>query len=98
MPNKNLKEVIVDKKVVPLHFNKRASPILIKGNNYYICFGFNKATPCVLLNILDGDKQNIEVQIGIRNTSPLGYGDINVVKADEIGETPEQAVLNCQTF
>lgn len=98
MKIKKDKEVRVEKHITPIHFNQRKEPELIVGNSYYISFGMNKATPCVLLKIIDGGKAiPKQIQIGIKDNSELGYGDINIVYGNEIGLTPEEAVINSQT-
>ncbi|HEY8659866.1 MAG TPA: hypothetical protein VIL78_12570 [Hanamia sp.] len=99
MKVKKDKEIKVGNHVKPIHFKLRKEAELIIGNDYYISFGMNKAVPCILINIIDNGKEiPKQVQIGIKDNSPLGYGDINVVYSDEIGLTPEEAVINTQTF
>ncbi len=93
------KIIKVGKHIKPIHFMVRKEPELIIGKNYYISFGMNKAIPCVLLNVMDNGKEiPKQVQIGIKDNSQLVYGNINVVYSDEIGLTPEEAVVNTQTF
>jgi len=98
MTIKKDKEIKVDKHVKPIHFKLRNEPKLTVGKDYYISFGMSSAAPCILLNVIDNGKEiPKQVQIGIKDNSPLGYGDINVVYSDEIGLTPEEAVINTQT-
>lgn len=99
MKTKNNTPIKVDTKFSPIHFRERKENNLVVGNDYFISFGMNKAIPCILLYIINNGKEiGKQVRIGIRNNSPLGYGDIHVVYSDEIGNTPEEAVMNEQTF
>lgn len=92
------KVIKVGNHIKPIHFKMRKESELIIGKDYYISFGMNKAIPCVLLNIIDNGKEiPKQVQIGIKDNSQSGYGDINIVYSDEIGLTPEEAVINTRT-
>jgi hypothetical protein len=99
MKIKNDAKIKVNNSIKPLHTKKRQKPELIIGNSYYISFGLNEAIPCILLKVIDNDKGNLkQVHVGIKNNSMRGYGDISVLFSDEIGITPEQAVINEMTF
>lgn len=92
------KEIKVGNHIVPIHFKLRKEPELIVGNDYYISFGMNRAVPCILLDIIGNGKEiSKQVRIGIKDNSPSGYGSINMVYSDEIGITPDEAVINTQT-
>ena len=98
MKIKKDKQIKVDNNVKPIHFKLRKEPELIVGNDYYVSFGMNKAIPCILLKIIDNGKELFkEVHIGIKDNSQEGHGDIHVVYSDEIGLTPEEAVINKKT-
>lgn len=95
---KKEKEIKVGKHVKPVHFKLRKGPELIIGEDYYVSFGMNRAIPCILLDITDSGKgMPKQVRIGIKDNSAIGYGSINVVYSDEIGLTPEEAVINTKT-
>lgn len=77
-------EVIkVSKKVMPVPFDKREKVELIIGNDYYVSFGCHEVEKCTLVSI------NHNEMISIR-TADAGYE----IFPDEIGLTPEQAVMN----
>jgi len=98
MKIKKDKQIKVANNVKPIHFKLRKEPELIVGNDYYVSFGMNKAIPCILLKIINNGKEIFkEVHIGIKDNSQEGYGDIRVVYSDEIGLTPEEAVINKKT-
>jgi hypothetical protein len=98
MKIKKDKPIKVANNVKPIHFKLRKEPELIVGNPYYVSFGMNKAIPCILLKIIDNGKELFkEVHIGIKDNSQEGYGDTCVVYSDEIGLTPEEAVINKKT-
>jgi len=98
MTIKKDKIIKVGNHIKPVHFKSRKECELIIGENYYISFGMNQATPCVLLNIIDNGKEIAkQVQIGIKDNSQLGYGNIHVVYSDEIGHTPEESIINTIT-
>ena len=98
MKIKKDKQIRVGNHIKPIHFKLRKEPELIIGNNYYISFGMNQATACILLNIIGtGEGIPKQVQIGINDNSQLGYGDISVVYSDEIGIRPEAGGSNPKT-
>lgn len=90
-----MKNIKVNRKIKPICFTKREDVDLTKfkiGNIYYVCFGENIAEPCILENITDIDKGNFaRLTIKLKKSC-------NMVYADEIGLTPEQAVINEVTF
>lgn len=73
----------VDKKIQPLHFEDRKAPEIRRGESYYVCFGHNEAK---LFTLIDVKGERVIIQ----NNS----GETSVVYSDEIGRTPEEAVLN----
>jgi hypothetical protein len=85
------------------------TPKLIVGEKYYVSFGSNDTYPCRLLKILhEYDTPEVEIEIPIKAGSKKGFKDVNgktshnwvsthILKANEIGITPEEAVLNTVT-
>lgn len=94
MKLKNDRTITVNKSVKPLQPALRTIPKLIINDTYYISFGKNEVSPCLLIDIVDTEK----VRVGIKNNSKIGYGDIYVVLNNEIGTSPEEAVMNEQTY
>ncbi|GAA4344370.1 hypothetical protein GCM10023184_45600 [Flaviaesturariibacter amylovorans] len=86
------KYISVPKVIKPIHYNRRRTPRLVIGKGYFICFGNNKVLPCTLKEIVD--KEFIIVN------APSEFGDWTNFRiyADEIGETPEEAVVNTVTM
>ena len=73
-----------------MHYKLRQIPELIIGKEYYVSFGSNKAKRCVLTEI-HKDRPELHVSVEV----PTG---VYYLYADELGITPEQAVLNEVTF
>ncbi|HTB51204.1 MAG TPA: hypothetical protein VK718_00400 [Ferruginibacter sp.] len=94
MKLKNARTISVHKSVKPIHLSLRTAPKLIVSDTYYISFGMNEAIPCMLIEILD----NNQIRVGLKNNSTLGYGDVHTIASNEIGTSPEEAVINEQTF
>ena len=94
-----LGKIKVVKKFKPLAIKDRKPPELIEGNNYYISFGSNNAYPCTLLEV---QKQwsvpAVTVKIPVKSKSKIGdkpqHFNEHVVNHNEIGATPEEAILN----
>lgn len=96
----------VDKSVKPIKPSKRQTANLVVGNEYYVSFGSNKVKRCKLIEIYqEGSKERIVVEIPVKPQSAKGFidGDGNIshhwvdthtLFADEIGFTPEEAVIN----
>ena len=99
-------KIKVDKKIKPIHFSKRTAVELIIGKQYFISFGSNIAKQCILTKISDiTDLQQITIDIPIKPRSKKGFKDTDgsishnwtsshCIYADEIGLTPEEAVIN----
>lgn len=86
------KVIKVSKTVHPVHRNERKPFPLVIGETYYVCFGENKVRPCRLVGFLhDGKFIRIEY-----NTRWHTHG--HQLYPDEIGRTPEEAVINQVTF
>lgn len=93
----------VDKKIKPLRISERKAPNLVVGENYYVSFGSNDAYPCKLLEI---DNKNsipaVTISIELKSLSreldingqKIRNKNIHVLDTNEIGDTPESAVLN----
>lgn len=96
----------VDKSIKPIHYSKRNPVELVVGNEYYVSFGSNKVKRCKLLEIYnEGNRKRITVEIPTKPQSKNGFIDPNgavshnwadkhTLFADEIGLTPEEAVIN----
>ena len=96
---RKLKPVKVSSKVEPRHCNNRKAPALVKNKIYYVCWGNNIARPCLLKEI------GMMTGHGVRQISVLAkaQGSTNSycshsLFADEIGNTPEEAVINTVTL
>jgi hypothetical protein len=97
-------KIKVDEKIKPLHFELRKPVELIIGNEYYVSFGLNQARRCTLTEI-DNVQGRITVEIPEKpmskkdsidadgNTSPF-WSSPHILFPDEIGRTPEEAVMN----
>jgi hypothetical protein len=92
MKLKNDRTISVNKSVKPINISLRIAPKLIINDTYYISFGKNEVSPCILIAIVDKEK----IRVGIKNNSKIGYGDVYVVHNHEIGTSPEEAVINEQ--
>lgn len=100
----------VDKSVKPIHYKNRKQVELIIGNDYYVSFGSNKVKRCKLIEIeKQGTRDSITIEIPVKPKSVKGFidGDGNIshhwvdthhLFGDEIGTTPEEAVMNEVTF
>lgn len=98
------KTIKVDQKIKPIHYRARKPIELITGNAYYVSFGNNKVNHCTLIEI--NEKENIIIiEIPIKPQSKKGYMDNNgnishhwvdiyFLFPDEIGRTPEEAVMH----
>jgi hypothetical protein len=96
----------VDKKIKPIHFFNRTPVELVVGNEYYVSFGSNEVKRCKLIEIRDGDsRRQIVIEVPVKPQSEKGFKDLNgnishhwvdsyTLFADEIGLTPEEAVVN----
>lgn len=87
-------EFKVSAKVKPMKARGRESIELTEGQIYYVSFGSHKATPCTFLKHLDrvnGKRILVEVERG-------RYAFQHVLFPDEIGRTPEEAVLREVTW
>lgn len=96
----------VDKKIKPISPSKRQVVNLVVGDEYYVSFGNNKVKRCKLIEIYkEGSKERIVVEIPVKPQSSKGFIDANgnishhwvdthTLFADEIGTTPEEAVIN----
>jgi len=60
------------------------------GEKYYVSFSINIVLPCRLLWISEEMNSGFPRKITIE----IPNGDSNTIYADEIGRTPEEAVLN----
>ncbi len=96
----------VDKSVKPIHYKNRKPVELLIGKEYFVSFGSNKVKRCNLIEIdKEGNRERITIEIPVKPQSPKGFidGDGNIshhwvdthhLFADEIGNTPEEAVMN----
>ena len=97
-------KIKVDPKIKPIHFKERKPVELIIGNEYYVSFGNNEASRCTLSKI-DPVKKTISIETPPRSISKNTYinpdGEhfrptiyFHTLFPDEIGRTPEEAVIN----
>ena len=85
------KQIIkVDKEITPVHYTKRTEPKLEIGEDYYVCFGNNIAYPCRLKKIIEALPKRIVIN---KYDDGKLFGE-HVLFSNEIGQTPEEAVLN----
>lgn len=84
----------VDKAIIPLHYSKRTEPVLQVGADYYVSFGNNIVYPCTLNEIIEGTPRKIVIS---KYDNGKLFGK-HVLFSNEIGRTPEEAVINSVTF
>jgi len=100
----NLKKIIVNAEVKPIHFKDRKPFELVIGNDYYVSFGMNEASKCTLTGFAQ-KPEKIIIEVPDRATAERGYIDkdgnffyysisAHHLFPDEIGRTPEEAVIN----
>ena len=83
-------EIKVDSNVKPKHIKDRKPFELVPGEKYYVSFGMNRAVPCKLIEIImENETKFVSVLIEHRDQSST-----HSLYADEIGRTPEEAVIN----
>ena len=83
-------DIKVDSSVCPTHFSQRKPVKLVIGKDYYVSFGNNEAHRCKLVDIPEMYQgQRIKIE------TPTPRGSItHILFADEIGTTPDEAVMN----
>lgn len=97
-------KIKVPSKIKPILRKDRITPELKENNRYYICFGNNNVYPCRLLAVVNKfDQTEVKVQFRVKPrfakfrkngiTTYEPYVE-HLVYANEIGETPEEAVRN----
>ena len=86
--------ITVDKNITPIPFTKRTAPALNVGADYYVCFGNNRVYPCTLIEIIEGSPKRIRIS---KHDKGEVFGE-HVLFSDEIGLTPEEAVINTVTY
>ncbi|MDH6305772.1 hypothetical protein M2459_002472 [Parabacteroides sp. PF5-5] len=80
----------VDKSIKPIHYKERTKVELVVGCDYYVSFGNSEAKRCKLIEICDeGGRNQIKVEISTKYQTA-----IHTLFTDEIGTTPEEAVIN----
>ena len=84
----------VDEKITPVHYTKRTEPSLKVGADYYVCFGNNIVYPCILNEIIEGPPKRVVIS-KYDNGKPFGK---HVLFSNEIGQAPEEAVINSVSF
>ena len=87
-------DIKVDSSVCPTHFSQRKPVKLVIGEDYYVSFGNNEAHRCKLVDIPEMYQgQRIKIE------TPTPRGSItHILFADEIGTTPDEAVMNQVTI
>lgn len=88
--------VKVDRSVRSIHYSLRVKPELVLGEKYYVCFSGHKAIPGVLTYI-DKERGKVDIQC-TRYDRKLELKITYSVFMDEIGRTPEEAVVNRVTW
>jgi len=97
-------KIKVDEKIKPLHFERRKPVELIIGKEYYVSFGNNEAIGCTLyeidevegkINIVIMGNKMSEIE-GMDSDGTMTPHEISAhsLFPDEIGRTPEEAVMN----
>ncbi len=81
------------KGVKPIHYSKRTAIEVVVGNEYYISFGMGLATPCIVMSI---SKNAVELKLKDKKKG-YEHDATHSLFPDEIGATPEQAVLYTMT-
>ena len=84
----------VDKKIAPVHYTQRKEPMLRVGDDYYVCFGNNIVYPCKLNEIIEGPPKRVVIS---KYDNGKLFGQ-HVLFSNEIGQTPEEAVINSVSF
>ena len=84
----------VDEQINPVHYTKRTEPVLTIGEEYYVCFGNNVVYPCTLDEIIEGPPKRIVIS---KYDNGKFFGR-HVLFCNEIGQTPEEAVMNSVSF
>jgi hypothetical protein len=85
-----LNKIKVDKSVKPIRYAQRTPVQLVVGNDYYVSFGSHEAYKCKLVDVSMLKERN---QIRIEIPSKTGVSP-HILFPDEIGMTPEEAVMN----
>lgn len=99
-------KIKVSAAIKPIKALDRSIPPLIIGLRYYVSFDGNYAFPCELI---ESEENRIKVSIKAKPQSKKGFLDENGrvsydwksehhLFPDEIGSTPEQAVINQVTL
>jgi len=84
----------VSEQISPVHYTKRMEPALTIGQEYYVCFGNNMVYPCILNEIIEGPPKRIVIS---KYDNDQFFGR-HVLFSNEIGNTPEEAVINSVSF
>ncbi len=102
-------QVKVDESVQPLLKRDRKPPELKIGSIYFVSFGSNIAYPCTLKEIINEySETEVSVEILTKPQKSISYllpgnkvkikSITHLLKAIEIGLTPEHAARNCVFF
>ena len=98
---RKLKPVRVSKKIESIHFKDRKVFDLVVGAVYYVCWGSNVARPCILQSIDPirefGEKTVHGITILAKQLGRGSDYSTHSIYADEIGRTPQEAVVNTVT-
>lgn len=92
-----VQKIKVDKGVKPLPYTKRYPVHLVVGKKYYVSFGNNIALSCVLDEIDERGRLTVSVTRYVTLSGEV-INSKHSLLPDEIGDTPEQAVLHEVTF
>jgi hypothetical protein len=86
-------KIKVDKKVKPVHFTQREQVELVIGKEYFVSFGENIVRRCKL-NSIDETRGMITIEIPTKTGYDNGLAGQRTLFSNEIGLTPEEAVIN----
>jgi hypothetical protein len=100
--NNTFFKIKVDKRIKPIDNEFRKKIHLAIGSDYFVSFGRNVVFPCKLIGFAD---DQLIIEIPEKPRSNQRYLELNVnkyrdskatyiVRCDEIGGTPEEAVIN----
>lgn len=86
----SIRKIKVDRSIKPLPLSKRKPFDIVEGGKYYVSFTGKDAVPCTVTEIyMQGSQKRICVEVKNRNIA-----GIYTLYPDEIGRTPEEAVMN----
>ena len=79
----------VSNRIKPLRWRERPKLDFKEGDTYYVSFGGHRSLPCTLIRYME-EYRNERILIEVRQKGILST---HVLFPDEIGRTPEEAVM-----